>query len=161
MSVCWITCIVILPTPDGNNLDGEKSQEKTGAMFKLTLRQWSSGDDLPLSDSRHKWAFYHWQVPGVVNHEQWLLPFLYFVICFLYFHLLTWGHLQMQVWLIWQWLHFESLTTDDAKLPSNWAFPFEVGGRVSFRGGREGKVKERVISKNGSLQLSDRDTKSH
>ena len=30
----------------------------------------------------------------------------------------------------------------------------------AFRGGREGKVKERVISKNGSLQLSDRDTKS-
>ena len=32
----------------------EKSGEKTGALFKLTLRQWSSGDDLALSDSRHK-----------------------------------------------------------------------------------------------------------
>ena len=33
-------------------------------------------------------------------------------------------------------------------------------GKAFRGGGREGKVKERVISKNGSLQLSDRDTKS-
>ena len=40
-------------------------------------------------------------------------------------------------------------------------FPFAVWGESFLRlEGKYSKVKERVISKNGSLQLSDRDTKS-
>lgn len=131
MSVCWITCIVILPTLRCNNLHGEKSQEKSGALFKLTLRQWiSGGDDLALSDSRHKWAFYHCQVPQVFNHEQWLLPFLYFVICFPSHHVWQLANTSLvDMAMIALWL------ISNCNPPDMWTLPhrIEVVGQRSRR----------------------------
>ena len=74
---------------------------------------------------------------SIMSNDYYLSCILWFV-----FPLIMCGHLQMQVWLIWQWSHFDSLTTDDLKLQSTWY----VSTSAPHWGGRA-KVKERVISK--------------
>ena len=133
-------------------------RKKTGAMFKLTLRQWSSGDDLPLSDSRHKWAFYHCLVPRVVNHESndyYLFRILWFVFSSSHVWPLAIASLvDMAMIALWKF--------------DNWwcqiAIYFHLRfGEKAFWGWGISIVRSRRewLAKTGSLQLNDRDTKSH